>query len=134
MTSRSTRKLLMWLLGAVGGVMVLFIPLFLGILISLSGEKKKEHSLLISKSFHLAGIIFFGVMIVLIILTLSFGSWLGSILGVWTLLFALQNNKKKKVFLVLILIIIVFVTFNLLETSYAKRKIELRKVRWMVGI
>jgi putative inorganic carbon (HCO3(-)) transporter len=118
---------------AVGGVMTLFIPLFLVFLIWLSREKRKENAISILKSLYPAGVILFGVMIALIILTLSFGSWLGCIFGILVLLFFLQNNKAKKRILVLLLIVIVFVTAFLLETSLVKGKIELRSVRWMVG-
>lgn len=121
---------------AIGGTLILIIPLCLTLCIS--HLKRKKENYLISK--RLLPLIFFFVILfivsILLFFTQSIGSWIGLTISIWILLL---SWKWKKWSLVLILVLaILIVLLNPAKTTRLvnrlKRDMIAREASWIVAV
>lgn len=110
---------------AIGGSLILFVPLALAMLI-LHLKRGNASALLSNNKLSLVLYILFLLLASLVLFfTQSFGSWIGLFLGIW-LVFVPWRWKKWSVVLVILLGVFVF--------SLKQGKIPARMFKWNIGI
>ncbi len=121
---------------AIGGILILIVPLCL--ILCISHFKRKKENYLVSN--RLLPLIFFSVILfivsILLFFTQSIGSWIGLTISIWIILL---SWKWKKWSLVLILVLgILIVLLNPAKTTKLinrnKRDILRREASWIVGV
>ena len=120
---------------AIGGVLILIIPLSFLILLSyLKG--KKENYLIVYKPFAL---MFFSVILFvlcsILFLTQSLGSWLGILIGIWILLFPFKWKKWSVILILLSVVCLALLDANKTKLIIDEVKIDIafREPWWLEG-
>lgn len=121
---------------ALGGILILIVPLSLVIFVSYL-KRKKELYLIPNRLFSL--ILFFIILFVLscvLFLSLSIGSWVALLLSIWILLLP---SKWKKMSLLIILLSAVFISSLYFDKTRLiidtiEKDIAARKLYWINGV
>jgi len=121
---------------AIGGTLILIIPLCL-VLLLLCLKRKKESYLISYNPFSLIFLfMIFFMMIGLLFFTLSIGSWIALITSIWILLLPWKWKKRSFVLIVLFIVVIFLVRpkeITLINNTF-KTKILKRDAYWLVGV
>ena len=123
---------------AVGGILILFVPVFLVFLVYLFRRDREKYQLYKSPVFRYFILLGSILAIFVLLITQSRGSWIGLVAGFSILLF-LGRGKKKYAFMILFVCALVFTTivgFNRLpqQTEGAKQRITSRMMLWSFAV
>lgn len=121
---------------AIGGTLILIIPLCLGLLFS--HIKKSEENHFISYKV-LSLIIFFVIIFVtfsVLFFTQSIGSWIGLIIGIWILLLPWKWKKLSLILILLLGAAMFLLNFDKATSTFDvnKQKLLGREFKWIIGI
>lgn len=121
---------------AIGGVIILIIPLSLLLFLSYFREKKGNH-FIVYRPFAL--IFFIGILFVIfaiLFLTQSLGSWLGLLISIWVLLFPWKWKKWSLIVLLLLVLCLIILNTNTIKVIINEVKIDItfREPWWLTGV
>lgn len=121
---------------AIGGTLILLIPVCLILLITNITKKKDPH--IIYKTLWAQVVLFIVTLLIcsILFLTLSIESWLALIVSIWILFLPRKWKKRSMMLMVILLVMVFFFKKNWTNTSIEKFKYDLdeRSELWLPGI